>query len=221
MTRAGRHTAASGAGLVLGVALLAGCGSAHPARPAGDIAAAAPPAAGVPHAAPVTTAPTSRSTAPPDATGQYASQAAVPATAPAADAAAEAPGVDYQDPLAVARAYLTVRWTYRYTDPASYTTALCAPQLSTPAFAARSAPDPAALAQLRTARESSSATVLSAGYSGEAPSTATTSYVTAQFARTATYRGTASGTTEDHIWSLRLHRTPASGWRVDGVVVAD
>ncbi len=182
--------------------------------------------AAVPHAAPVTATPTATAgtAAPGDATGRYAAQQPPAASLPSASlppgAATALAGVDYHDPLAVARAYLQARWTYRYTDPAGYTAALAAPQLTTAAFAARSTPTTAAVAQLRTAQESSSATVLSAGYSREAPSSAATSYVTAQFAVTATYRGAGSGSTEHHIWSLRL--SAAGGqWRVDGVVVAD
>jgi len=177
--------------------------------------------AAVPHAAPVTATPTATAgtAAPGDATGRYAAQQPPPASLPPGAATALA-GVDYHDPLAVARAYLQARWTYRYTDPAGYTTALAAPQLATAAFAARSTPTAAAITELRTAQESSSATVLSAGYSREAPSSAATSYVTAQFAVTATYRGAGSGSTEHHIWSLRLSAA-AGQWRVDGVVVAD
>jgi len=218
-----RRPVAGGTGLAVGVVVvLAGCGSQHPGqRGASEIAAAAAIPAPVPHAAPITAVPAPSSTAPPDATGQYApAQPPAAAAQPAGTAAAAVAGVDYRDPLAVARAYVSLRWTYRWTDPAGYATALSAPQLSTAAFAARSTPGAAALAQLRTAQEISKATVLSAGYSREAPNTAITGYVTTQFAVTATYRGAGSGRTEHHIWSLRLADT-ADGWRVDGVVAAD
>jgi len=218
-------TAAGGASLALCAGLLTGCGSQHSqhsqhtgADSITAVPAPASPTAPVPHAAPVTATPSASAAALADATRQYATQPS-PASLPPGATTALA-GIDYQDPLAVSRAYLQARWTYRYTDTAGYTTALAAPQLTTAAFAARSSPTAAAVAQLRTAQESSSATVLSAGYSREAPSTAATSYVTAQFAVTATYRGAGSGSTERHIWSLRL--TAAAGqWRVDGVVVAD
>jgi len=215
-----RRRPVAGTGLAMGVVVvLAGCGSQHPGqRGTSEITAAAAIPAPVPHAAPITAVPAPSSTAPPDATGRYApAQPPAAASQPGGTAAA---AVDYRDPLAVARAYVSLRWTYRWTDPAGYATALSAPQLSTAAFAARSTPDAAALAQLSTAQETSRATVLSAGYSREAPNTATTGYVTTQFAVTATYRGAGSGRTEHHIWSLRLADT-AGGWRVDGVVVAD
>lgn len=142
-------------------------------------------------------------------------QSAAPVGAPVGDQ----PGVDYQDPLAVTAVYLTVRWTYAFTDPAGYATALTAPQLTTPAFAARSAPDPTSLAQLATAHESSTVAVLSAAPSREAPNTDSTTYVTARFTVTSTYNGAASGTPTDHVWSLRLLAAEGQ-WRVDGVAVA-
>lgn len=132
---------------------------------------------------------------------------------------ASAPGVDYQDPLVVTTAYLTSRWTYTWTDPAGYAAALTAPQLTTPAFTARSTPDADALLQLATAREASTVALLSTAPSREAPNTDSTTYVTARFTVTSVYAGSGSGAASDHIWSLRLVRANEQ-WRLDGVVVA-
>lgn len=175
---------------------------------------------------PLADAPASRQTAStdPNRTGEPPGGAALPpernAAGPDAGASAsDAGGVNYGDPLAVTAAYVAARWKYTYSDPAGCAAALTAPELTTPSFAARSAPGPAALSQLAAAQESSTVTVLSAAPSWEAPGTDSTRYVTARFAVTSTYTGAGSGFARVHIWSLRLRRADGQ-WRVDGVVVA-
>jgi len=122
-----------------------------------------------------------------------------------------------QDPLAVARGYVSVRNTYRYDDPTGYAGALTAPAYATAAFAARSRPTAAELARVRLAQEVSTVRVLTAQVDGEAPNTAATRYVDVTFLSTQAYRGDGSGQPQRQAWTLRLLRDHTGRWRVDGV----
>ena len=134
-------------------------------------------------------------------------------------AAAAAPGVDYADPLAVARGYVTTRLTYRFDDPAGYTAALTAPAFTSTAFATRSTPSPAALARLATFQETSAVQLAGAELEGEAPNSASTRYVVVTCTVTTTYRG--GGDTTPAAWTLRLVQAAPGQWRVDGVLSTD
>lgn len=122
-----------------------------------------------------------------------------------------------QDPLGVARGYVTARNTYRYDDVAGYSAALTVPGYATAAFAARSRPDAAALTRVRTAREVSTVQVVAVQVDGEAPNTASTRYVEVSLTSTLTYRGDGSGRPQRQVWTLRLVQQPKGRWRVDGV----
>jgi len=122
-----------------------------------------------------------------------------------------------QDPLGVARGYVTARNTYRYDDVAGYSAALTATGRTTTGFAARSRPDAAALARVRMAQEASTVKVLTVRMDGEAPNTATTRYVQVSFTSTLTYRGDGSGRPQRQVWTLRLVQQPHGRWHVDGV----
>lgn len=130
-----------------------------------------------------------------------------------------APGVDYADPLAVARAYMAARLTYRLDDPAGYTAALTSPAFTTAAFAARSVPSASALGRLTGSQETSAVEVGGAELAGEAPNTASTRYVVVTCSVTTTYRG--GGDTTDAAWTVRLQQAAPGQWRVDGVLSAD
>ncbi len=143
------------------------------------------------------------------------SAAPAPAPAPAPAAA----GLKYADPLAVARAYVATRLTYRFDDPAGYTAALTAPSLTTPAFAARSKPSASALARVATAQETSTVQVGGAELEGEAPNSASSRYVVVAAAVTTAYRG--GGATAPAEWTLRLLQASPGQWRVDGVLSTD
>ena len=151
------------------------------------------------------------------AAGQYV--AAMPAPT-ATSGLAPALGVDYADPLAVARGYVTARLTYRFDDPAGYTAALTAPAFTTAAFAARSTPSAAALARLATSQETSAVQVAGAELEGEAPNSASNRYVVVTCTATTNYRG-GGGDTAPAAWTLRLLQAPAGQWRVDGVLSTD
>jgi len=122
-----------------------------------------------------------------------------------------------QDPLGVARGYVTVRNTYRYDDVTGYVAALTATGWTTTGFAARSRPDAAALARVRMAQEVSVVKVLTVRMDGEAPNTATTRYVQVSFISTLTYRGDGSGRPQRQVWTPRLVQQPHGRWLVDGV----
>ncbi len=126
--------------------------------------------------------------------------------------------VDYRDPLAVARAYVATRNTYRYDDTAGYRAALTAPALTTPAFAARSAPTAVALARLRTAQETSAVRVRGVNLADEAPNSRSARYVVVTCTTTTTYRRGSS--TRPASWTVRLVRARPKHWRVDGVLSA-
>jgi hypothetical protein len=151
------------------------------------------------------------------AAGQYVTAMPTPTATPAG--LAPAPGVDYADPLAVARGYVTARLTYRFDHPAGYTAALTAPAFTTAAFAARSRPSATALARLATSRETSAVQVAGAELAGEAPNSASTRYVVVTCTVTTTYRG--GDDTAPAAWTLRLVQEPAGQWRVDGVLSTD
>ena len=129
-------------------------------------------------------------------------------------------GLNYADPLAVAKSYVTTRLTYRVDDPAGYTAALTAPSLTTPAFAARSMPSASALARVTTAQETSTVKVDGAELEGEAPNSASSRYVVVAAAVTTAYRG-GGGATAPAEWTLRLLQAPPGQWRVDGVLSTD
>lgn len=220
--------AATRAGAAVAAVMLAGCTSAP--SPAGPSQAAAPGAAATPApspatpsapAAPLTTAPSPSTVmpspqGPTDVTQDAAALHVLPfATGPADPVQAEA-GVDYANPLAVAAGYLRQRLTYRFDNPAGYRSAVTAPAFTTPAFAARSEPDSAALTRLETAQETSTVEVGDAELAHEAPHTATTAYVEVACTTTVTYRG--GGGTTAATWTLRLVQAPVGQWRVDGVL---
>ena len=142
-----------------------------------------------------------------------------PTTNGTAASATAAGGLNYTDPLAVAKAYVARRLTYRFDDPAGYTAALTAPALTTPGFAARSKPSASALARLTTAQETSTVQVGDAELEGEAPNSASTQYVVVAAAVTTAYRG--GGATAPAEWTLRLLQAPPGQWRVDGVLSTD
>lgn len=190
----------------LAVGALAGCGG--PATPSASR-----------HIPPVASqaAPTLRSLTPRDSS--VTQLAGRPAAAPPA-AHRRRPAVAavvLQDPLGVARGYVTARNTYRYDDVAGYSAALTVPGYATAAFAARSRPDAAALTRVRTAREVSTVKVLTVQVDGEAPNTATTRYVQVSFTSTLTYRGDGSGRPQRQVWTLRLVQQPHGRWLVDGI----
>jgi hypothetical protein len=157
--------------------------------------------------------------APNDVT-RHAARQRVPSVAASSQGASSAPElaplVRYADPLAVAAGYVTRRLTYRYDDPAGYRAALTARAFTTPAFAARSGPNGAALARVKTAQETSAVQVSAAKLAHEAPHTATTRYVSVACTTTTTYRG--GGGTAPATWTLRLVQAPPGQWRVDGVL---
>ena len=142
-------------------------------------------------------------------------------SAPSDSSASADPGVDYADPLAVATAYVTARFSYQAADAAGYVAALTAPQLSTADFTARSVPTADQVAQAQSARDTSAVQVTSTAPSLEAPNDATTQYVTVAFTTTATYTGAPDGgQREDHVWSLRL-TSAGEAWLVDAITVGD
>lgn len=201
------------AGCVLLAVVLGGCSAGGH-----DTTSAVPLITGSGAAEPVHSAPMGP-------TGPTAPGTAALRQAPAAVASVasgdDSPSPSDATPLATARAYVSVRWTYRYDDPVGYTAAVTAPALTTAEFAARSRPDAAALQQLRLAREVSTVRVGSAVAAAEAPSTAVTRYVDVAFTGTASYRGASSDTPVAHVWTLRLVRDPTGRWRVDAVVSTD
>lgn len=152
-----------------------------------------------------------------DAAGQYLPPSgADPTTAGAARSSR--PPNDDADPLAVARAFIAARLTYRYDDPTGHTTAVTAPAYTTRAFAARSQPTGAALSRQRTSQEVSTVRVGAAEVEGEAPNTARTRYVSVELTTIVSYRGDGSSRPQDEVWTLRLVQTPAQQWRVDAVL---
>jgi len=190
----------------LAVSALAGCGGAATPSASRHI----PPVAS-------RTAPTLNSLTPRDSS--VTQSAGRPAGAPPA-AHRRRPAVASvvpQDPLGVARGYVTVRNTYRYDNVAGYSAALTATGWTTTRFAARSRPDAAALARVRMAQEVSVVKVLTVRMDGEAPNTATTRYVQVSFTSTLTYRGDGSGRAQRQVWTLRLIQQPHGRWLVDGV----
>jgi hypothetical protein len=151
-----------------------------------------------------------------DLTRAYAEQLPAP---PGAEPPLVLPGVDYSDPLAVARAYLTARWTYDTRDPAGYLAARTAPGLTTPAFAARSSPGPGLPAGGAVGGERSTVEVGTPTPLVEAPGSPTTAYVQVPFHATVTHPGAPAGQSLASTWQLRLTHQPATGgWRVDGVL---
>jgi hypothetical protein len=190
----------------LAVGALAGCGGAATPSASRHM----PPAAS-------RAAPTLRSLTPRDSS--VTQLAGRPAGAPPA-AHRQRPAVAsvvLQDPLGVARGYVSVRNTYRYNDVAGYSAALTATGWTTTGFAARSRPDAAALARVRMAQEVSTVKVVAVRMDGEAPNTATTRYVQVSFTSTLTYRGDGSGRPQRQVWTLRLVQQPHGRWLVDGV----
>lgn len=187
-----------------------------PSKPSPEL-----PLESAPSSSPTGVTPTT-STTPADVTQEAAEGftpgPAAPAVAPQV-ATTPTPGVDYADPLAVARAYLAARLTYRLADPAGYTAALTSPAFTTPAFAARSVPSASALARLTGSQETSAVQVGGAELAGEAPNTASTRYVVVTCSVTTTYRG--GGDTTDAAWTVRLQQAAPGQWRVDGVLSAD
>lgn len=141
-----------------------------------------------------------------------------PAVAPGTSRAKAASlAVNHADPIAVAHAYIMVRLTYRFDDPAGYAWAVTAPAYTTPAFAARSRVDAQAVARLRAAQEVSTVKVLAGRVDGEAPNTASNRYIAVSFTSTSTYHGDGSGRPQRQVWTLRLVQQSQGRWRVDGV----
>ena len=127
-----------------------------------------------------------------------------------------ASALDYAGAQAVAEGYVRTRLTFRFDDPAGYTAALTSPAFTTAAFAARSKPSAAALAQLVSSQETSAAVILGALPEVEAPSTTSTRYVVVTCTVTTTYRGGRDSRAADG--GLRLRRVAPARWRVDGVL---
>ena len=180
----------------------------------------APPAAGtsVPLASPITAVPPATAS-PADvlasAAGQYRP---VRRVGNLAGIVPKDVGMRFGDPVAAARAYTETRWTFHSADSATYTLALEAPGITTPAFQARSAPTAMALAQGKNSNDVSTATVTAAGISAEAPRTTVLAYVSVAYTVTDSYTGAVNPRPESHVWSLRVTRTsPTAGWHVDGV----
>jgi hypothetical protein len=126
------------------------------------------------------------------------------------------PRVGYADPLAVARAYVATRLTYRSDDPTGYRAAVTAPRLATSALAARSQPNTMTMARLAESGEVSTVRVGTAELETEAPNDNATKYVTVSCTVTTTYRGGSA--TTPAAWSLRLLQVSPAHWRVDGVL---
>ena len=217
------------AGLLAATVATAGCSGqdvpdAAATAPALAVSPATPPAALEPGstpprslAAPSPSAVVSSPSRPADVTQDAAARYVPPALAsPVGPPPAAPAGVDYANPLAVAAGYVSTRLTYRFDDLPAYRAALTAPAFTTPAFAARSEPSGAALAQVQTAQETSTVQVGAAELEGEAPNTPTTRYVSVPCTTTTTYRG--GGGTAPARWTLRLLQAPAGQWRVDGVL---
>lgn len=117
----------------------------------------------------------------------------------------------------MARAYVAAVGTY---TPATYTAAVTAAGLTTPALAARSRPSADAADQVATADQTSAVRVTGAGLDPEAANTRATTYVSVSFVASVTYRGAGSGQAVHHVWALRLARH-GRRWLVDAVLAAD
>lgn len=137
--------------------------------------------------------------------------------APAASApTAAVPVVDLRDPVAVARLYITERWSYSWTDQSGVIAALTATDVTTPRFAVASHPSEPALRRLLHARDTVSVTITNAGVVDEAPNSASTRFVDVGFTRYESYAGAAGPHSDPGLWQLRLVGG-RDGWRVDGV----
>ena len=124
--------------------------------------------------------------------------------------------LDRQDPVAVARRYIELRWTYTWTDRAGVLAAETARAVTTPSFAARSVPTELAVDGVLQAQDSVTVTVTAAGIDGEMPATPTSCYVDVAFTRTETFRGSPGPHPDPSFWQLRLVLF-GDGWYVDGV----